>query len=297
MTTLSHLGGSHALTTVANIDLADTLGNVSIAVVGAAVIALTALVVALAVTHVRWPKFKAPLFTLVVLITVVTTLALSVVTIALNLNSPTAGPVHWGADFQIWACNNQLNLRDPRGLVNNRIGSSALYEKNDGRIHYDGTPAHLPDDASLGAFMQGVGGEISDSSLTVPLNDRDGFAGTPTMPEQLEPHITTDRNGTSARFMSGQACGSDKSEVQVFVYSFNPGTKTYSQTKLPHPAAYELSHATASPPGDCVIVEFAPPKDHTDHLCTSFGTRDYGRCNEFGVAADKIASCDIRELR
>lgn len=297
MTTLSLLGGSHALTTVASIDLADSLGNVSVAIVGAAVIALIAFVVALVMTSQRWPKFKAPLFTLIVLITVVTTLALGSLTVTINFASPTAGPVHWGADYQIWACSNQLNLRDPRGLLSDRIGSPTLYEKNDGRIHYDGTPMNLPDDASLGKFMQVVGGEISDSSLVVPMNDQNGFTGTPSMPEQLQPYIKTTSEGATASFVDSQRCGDTQAVVQAFVYSLNQDGKTYTQTKLTHPATYELSRSKASPPGDCVIVEFAPPSDHTDHLCASYGVRDYDRCTEFGIAADKISSCDLREVR
>jgi hypothetical protein len=258
---------------------------------------LIILVAAAVITHERWPKFKAPIFTLIVLITVITTLALGGTTVALNLNSSTGGPVHWGADYQLWACGNQLDLRNPQGLMGSRIGTPTLYEQNDGRIHYDGTPTNLPDEASLGKFMQVVGGELSDSSLVVPLNDQTGFTGQPTAPEKVEPYISTDRNGASARFVDGQSCGTEIAQVQAFAYHFSPDSKTYYQTKLDHPANYELSHSNSSPPGDCVIVEFAPVKARTDHLCYSYGIRDYDRCTEFGVAADKVASCDIRELR
>jgi len=257
---------------------------------------LIILVAALVATHERSPRFKSPLFTLIVLITLITTLTLGGATIALNLNSPTAGPVHWGADYQIWACGNQLDLRDPSGLVGNRIGSTTLYEQNDNHVHYDGTPHVLPDDASLGAFMQAVGGAMSDVSLVVPITSPNGFSAA-TTPEQVQPYITTNSLGTAAVFVNGQKCGTDHAEVQTFVYTYNAGSKTYAQTKLAHPAAYELSHSNTSPPGDCVIVEFAPPTDRTDHLCPSYGVRDYDRCTEFGVAADKIASCDIREVR
>jgi hypothetical protein len=297
MTPLSLLGGSHALTTVASTDLARSISDISVALVCAAVVMLIILVVAMVITHERWPKFKAPLFTLMVLVTVGTTLVLAGSVVALNINSPTGGPVRWGADYQIWACDNQLNLRDPRSMVSNHVGSATLYEQNDGRIHYTGTPSTLPDDASLGKFMQAVGGEISDSSLVVPLNDQSGFAGQPATPEQVEPYMSTTRDGASARFVNGQTCGDQKAEVQTFVYSYNEDTKTYTQTKLDHPANYELSHRDTSPPGDCVIIEFAPTKDRTNHLCPSYGVRDYDRCTDFGVAADKVASCDIRELR
>lgn len=296
MTTLPTLGALRIEPVAAVTDISRNISDLSIAVVSAAVILLMFLVVAAVITHQRWPKFKGPLFTLIVLVTVVTTLTLGSVTVAHNISSPTAGPVRWGADYQIWACGNQLDLRDPRGLLGNRTGTPTLYEKNDGRIHYDGTPNELPGDASLGKFMQIVGGEISDSSLVIPLNDKDGFIGTPAAPEQIESYIRTNRDGVFAGFVNGQLCGSEKAEVQVFVYSYDEASKTYTQNKLTHPANYELSHSNISPPGDCVIIEFAPPKDKTNHLCASYGVRDYDRCTEFGVPADKVSRCDIREL-
>lgn len=295
MTTLPLTGWPLATEMVATTDLLRTTGDLSVAVTSAAVIFLMALIVAGVLTRERWPKYKGPLFTLIVLVTVTTTLVLAGSALARSFNSPTAGPVKWSADYQIWACGNQLELRDPRGLVNDRIGTPALYEKNDGTIRYQGTPQKLPDDASLGAFMQAIGGEVSDNSLIVPLNDGNGFVGTPQAPEQVEPYISTSRDGLSARFASDQTCGDDMAEIQTFVYNFNPATNTYSQTKIPHPALYELSHRTAAPPADCVIIEFAPRKDRTAHLCESYGVRDYDRCTEFGVPADKITRCDIRE--
>lgn len=294
MTTLSFL---ELLSGVATTDLARNLGDLSVALTSAAVIMLMLLVASAVITHRHRPKLKTPLFTLIVLVTVSTTLALTGGAIVLNINSATGGPVRWGADYQLWACDNQLDLRDPRGLVSDRIGTPTLYEKNDGRLHYDGTPTTLPDDASLGRFMEAIGGEISDSSLVVPLDDDNGFIGTPTTAEQIEPYIGTDRDGVSARFVNGQKCGESVAELQTFVYTLNPTTHIYSQTKLTHPASYELSHSKSSPPGDCIIIEFAPPKDRTDHLCASYGVRDYDRCTEFGVAADKISSCDLKERR
>ena len=296
MTTLSLLGGSNALTTVASADLTSILGTVSVAVFGAAAIALIVLAMVMITTHKRLPRLKAPLFTVVVLVTAITTLALTGITIVLNLSSPTAGPVQWGSDYQIWACDNQLSLRDAGSFSGNHLGTPTLYSEN-GRMHYNGTPMNLPDDASLGTFMHVIGGEISDSSLVVPLNTQSGFAGLPTMPEQVQPYISVDSAGASARFVNGQTCGTTKAEVQVFVYSYNEIDKTYVQTKLAHPASYELSHSSTSPPGDCVIVEFAPAEDQTNHLCPSYGVRDYDRCTDFGVPADKVVSCDIREVR
>lgn len=293
MTTLPFSG--LPLHIVAASDLASTTSDLSVAITSAAVLFLMVLVALAVVMQKRLRGHKNLLFTLIVLITVTTTLVLGGTAIALNINSPTGGPVKWGSDYQIWACGNQLDLRDPRGLVNNRIGTPTLYEQNDGRIHYTGTPTKLPDDASLGKFMGVIGGEISDSSLVVPLNDDKGFIGTPPAPEQVEGFIATDRSGLAARFTSGQRCGDQTAHVQVFVYRFDQATNTYSQAKQTHPASYELSYRPNSPPGDCVIIEFGPLRDRTDHLCESYGVRDYDRCTEFGVPVDKIARCDIRE--
>lgn len=286
-----------AIAILATTDIATSVGSFSAAVIGAAAAMLLVMIVAAAATRMRWPKYKMPLFALIVLVVTVSSVLVSAATVYLNLSSPMGGPVRWSADYQLWACGNQLKLRGPQGLLNNRVGSATLYEQDDNQIHYNGTPATLPADASLGKFMQAVGGEISDSSLVIPLGSENSFVGTPNNPEQLEPYIGTSRDGTYARFVNDQKCGDDKAEVQAFVYRYNPTTKTYYQTKLDHPADYELSHTSAVPPGDCVVVEFAAPRDRTDHLCASYGVRDYDRCTEFGVAADKISSCDIREIR
>lgn len=293
MTTSLLWGGPPALTTVAT---ASIISDASIAIVSAAIILLMVLVVCAVASRNR-PHYKNPIFTLMVFIVVATTLALGGLAMVLNINSPTGGPVRWGADYQLWACGNQLDLRGPRGLIGDRVGAPTLYEKNDGHIYYTGTPARLPDDASLGKFMQAVGGNISDNTLVVPLDDTTGFMGTPTAAELIEPFLSTDQNGVTARFISGQRCGDERAEVQTFAYAFNPATNTYSQTKLDHPATYELSHSRSSPPGDCIIVEFAAPKDRTDHLCASYGVRDAERCTQFGVPADKVARCDMREVR
>lgn len=298
MLTLSPQDWSHVLQTLATTDLSKNIADVSVALTGTAVAFLIFLATTGVITYRRRSALKGPIFTLIVLLTVSTTLALAAGSIALNITSATGGPVRWGTDYQLWVCGSQLDLRDPRGLINDRVGSPTLYEKNDGRIYYEGgVPSQLPDDASLGKFMQMAGGEISDRSLVIPLNDTNSFVGTPASPEQLESYIVTNHDGMAAVAGNGQTCGQERAEVQAFAYSFSPATNTYSQTKLTHPAAYELSHADTSPPGDCLIVEFAPPKERTDHLCASYGVRDYDRCTEFGIPATEVTRCDIREVR
>jgi len=287
--------GSFTTITLAASILATSVSNLSVAMTCVAIVVLFVLIAIAIATHEARPRLKGPLFTLIVTIVLLSTLVLGSASIALNINSSTGGPVRWTADFQVWACGNQLNLRDPRGILTDRIGSPVLFEKNDGRIHYNGTPTNLPTDATLGTFMQVVGGDISADSLIFPINSDNGFLGTPQAPEQVEPYIHSNNEGSYVRFLSGQTCGLEKATVQTFVYQFDEVTNTYKQTKIADPANYEISHQKTTPPGDCIIMEFAPPKDHTDHLCQSYGQRDTQRCHIFGVPADKTTTCDIQE--
>lgn len=289
--------GSYTSTILAFGLLATSVSNLSVAVTSGAIIVLFILIALAIGTHESRRSFKAPLFTLIVCVVMITTLILGGATVALNANSPTGGPVRWAADFQVWACGNQLDLRDPRGLLTDRIGSPVLFEQNDGRIHFSGTPTNLPTDVTLGTFLQTVGGDITDSSLIFPTNDKTAFIGTPRAPEQVEPYLQTNSEGTFVRFLSGQSCGNQASQVQVFVYQFDEATNTYRQTKITNPANYEISHKTTVPAGDCIIMEFAPAMDHTDHLCQSYGQRDVLHCMTFGVPANKATSCDIQEVK
>lgn len=295
--TLSTTGWPLATTILAAIDLAKFVNDTSIAITCAAVVMLITLIVAAITTQQSRPAFKKPLYTLMVVVVAITTFIISSMPIITNLNSPTNGPVRWATDYQIWACGNQLNLRGPQGILSNRVGTTTLFELQDNRIHFEGTPLNISNDTSLGKFMQVVDGQVTDSNLIVPVDQGSTFIGTPSAPEQLQPFTGINRDGTFVSFTNGASCDVTPSEVQAFVYRFNPGTDTYTQTKITHPAAYEMSHTDQVPPGDCVVLEFAPPEDHTDHLCPSYGVRDKSRCVDYGVPANKTASCTLWEVR
>ncbi len=189
-------------------------------------------------------RFKPVVFGLIVTTVAVVTVILGGSTIYLNTTSSSRGPVHWHADFQIWACGQELDLVNPQGRLSNKVGTPTLHEHNDKRIHLEGVVVN-PADASLGKFLTVVGGEISDRTLVVP---------------------TTSGVGT---YLNGATCPDGPGQVQVFAYRVNPD-KTFSQTKLDHPASYIISSESNVPPGDCLIIEFDRPKDRTDHLCRSF---------------------------
>ncbi|MEX2012335.1 MAG: hypothetical protein WD970_01080 [Patescibacteria group bacterium] len=165
-------------------------------------------------------------------------------TVYLNQVSVTKGPVHWHADFQIWACGSEQDLLDPTGL-SNKIGTPTLHEHNDKRIHVEGVVVEYRD-VNLGAFFQAIGGELTNKSLTIPTN-------------------------TGAKtFINGQNCGDTEAILQTFVYTTNLDTKTFSQRKIDNFAQFRYAETASVPPGECIIIEFDAPKVRTDNLCQSY---------------------------
>lgn len=288
-------------------DLEATLSGLSLTVTAVGAVLVILLLVLAAALNNKVPKVKLPLFMAIVVVIAGTTLTISGSTVYLNLKSVTGGPVHWHADFEIWACGNELELRDPVGL-SNKIGTPTLHEHNDKRIHLEGVPTALPYDFSLGKFMTVIDGGISKDTLSVPLNnskyfeDGDGEPdgdgpGAPS-PELVEPYIKTEASGKVARFVSGETCGEQAAYVQAFAYHFNPAANSYFQTKIADPATYAAAREENVPPGDCVIIEFAPLKDRTDKLCRQYGVRDQDRCQAFGVPPpERQTVCTAKEIR
>lgn len=297
------------LLTLATADLEETINNLSLLTVLVASVLLVALVL-LAMWAIKRKKklLKLPIFLAIVIVVAVTTLTISGATVYLNVKSATGGPVHWHADFEIWACGNELELRNPTGALSNKIGTATYHEHDDKRIHLEGVPVTLPDDASLGKFFKVIGGELSTKKMVVPLNDNDklfengegeedGDGAAAPYPEQIEPFIETAKDGKQAVFTSGQTCGEDTAEVQVFVYKFDEKNKTYTQTKLEDPANYAFAQQSQVPPGDCVIFEFGPPRERTSKLCEQYGIRDKIKCERFGVAPNERKICEYTEMR
>ena len=294
-------------------DLETFIGNLSVTVVVVgSILVLLLVAIAAAISKSRKKKtqtLKLPIFVAIVVVVLGTTLTISGGTVYLNMKSATGGPVHWHADFEIWACGNEIELRDPTGFLSNKIGTATYHEHDDKRIHVEGVPTELPYDYSLGKFFNVVGGGISDDSLVVPLNDdgkyfedhheeTDGDGNPTPSPEDINPFIVTEAKGKVARFVSGEQCGSQTAQLQVFAYKFDAATKTYKQSKIDDVANYMPAHESQVPNGDCVIVEFGPARDRTDKLCKQYGVRDTNRCEAFGVPAkDRERVCDIKEVQ
>ncbi len=277
---------------LASIDLEQTIAQQSKTVVLVAAALLALLVVLSVILHNRAPKLNPWLFGAISLTMILPTLFLVVSTVYLNVKSESGGPIHWHADIELWACDTQLNLRDPKGALNNKIGTPTLHEHNDKRIHLEGVAVDISRDASVGKFMEVVGGEITDKSFTIPLNEADIAS----LPAQIGTFVETASSGPSATFITGQNCGDQTAEVQMFAYRFDQATNTYSQQKVEHPAQWVIAPESQVPPGDCLIVEFGAPKERTDRLCAQYGVRDKHRCQEFGVKPDKLDVCDIEEV-
>ena len=113
----------------------------------------------------------------------------------------------------------------------------------------------------------------------------------------IDQYIVDDSNlGRIAHFADGNTCGNQQADVQVYVYQYDPDSKTYRQSKISNPRDYVMTKDSNVPDGDCIIVEFGPTSDTTNKLCEQYGIRDIQRCEEFGVATNQRKICDIQEV-
>ncbi|HEY1074658.1 MAG TPA: hypothetical protein VGE59_03100 [Patescibacteria group bacterium] len=191
---------------------------------------------------------KRSLFWGITIAVVTTTFVLIFFSVTLNTNSWSKGPIHWHADYQVYACGQQLDLVDPVGL-GNKIGTPSRHEHNDNRLHYEGVVLSSGN-AKLGSFMEVLGAELTNDSLVFPTNTE------------------------TVHYHTGDTCSDGTvGEVQVFLYRVGAGN-VYTQTKLEHPEDYIIRSESAVPPGDCLVIEFGAPKEMTDHICRSYEVAD-----------------------
>ncbi len=251
----------------------------------------------------RGEKLKMPLFITMSLVIVSSTLMLAASIIHLNTVSDSGGPVHWRAGIEYWVCDNEIELIDPRSF-SSKSKSNSTHLQADKQWRVEGVVVDNEIDASLGQYLSTVGGELTNTTLVIPVSsegsifvkETDGDGPSNPYPNAAN-NLLTIKNGI--RYISasnGQLCNNKPAEVQVFVYRFNEADGTYEQTKLEKPASFILSPESTVPPGDCVIVEFGPSKTKTDKLCKSYGVRDKARCAEFGVEARRAELCNIEQL-
>ena len=215
----------------------------------ASIISFLAIIISIFYKH-KKEKVKIVLFVTIALPIIIATLYLIGATIYLNIVSETKGPVHYHADFEIWNCNDQINLKVPTGFTN-RIGTPIFHEHNDNRIHVEGVIVKKGG-IDLSSFFEVVGGFLSNDLLIMPTNS--GII----------------------EMKNNETCNGKKAELQVFIYKItNPSTIKksgflYKQEKLGDFQDYIISPYQNIPPGDCIIIEFGIPKNTTDKICESF---------------------------
>lgn len=254
----------------------------------------------------QFNKLKVPLFVGMAGAALVGTAMLTYNTIYLNVVSESKGPVHWHADIEFWACGSEIELRNPTGFLSNKVGTSTYHEHNDKRIHLEGVVVNKKHDASLGKFMEVTGGYINEQGIGMPLSKdqtkwlatkdhHDGDKQSIQFKEMMANYVGEDKKGPVLDLRNRSlACGDKNAQAQVFVYTFDKETKSYSQKKLTNPADFVIRDESIVPPGDCIIVEFDKPKKATDKLCEQYGVRDSVRCEEYGVKKRDPELCNIR---
>lgn len=301
------------LTFFAENDLEGQITSLGVRTVLAASLALIVLTILAAVLKNRAPKLKLPLFLTMAITVIGTTVLLFASTVYLNMKSESGGPVHWHSGIEFWACGAELNLRDPHGLLSNKIGTSTYHEHDDKFIHLEGVVVRKAHDASLEKFMSVTGGYINENGIGIPLNDGgegwfaegDMTDGDIQRPENYSlatgggEWITPSEDGPVLNLRNGRGCGGDSepAEVQAFVYRFNEESDTYVQEKLDNPADYVMrEESILGPPSDCVIIEYNTRRETTDKLCEQYGVKDAARCTEFGVKEYDPELCNIREV-
>lgn len=156
----------------------------------------------------------------VVIVSALVTSYLVITTLHLNIISLTKGPVHWHADFEIWVCDTEIRLAEPRGL-SNKQGVDLMHAHDDNRIHVEGVILDSKQ-ASLGAFFYAIGGSLSSDGLKVPTDD--GL---------ISVH-------------EGDKCSGNPGKFYVFV----------NGNLVEKPATYEIAHYEKVPPGDRIKFVF-----------------------------------------
>ena len=223
------------------------LHKISIVVaITAAVLILFLTIVALCVRN-QSETMKKILFISLLVAIVLPTIFFIGSTMYSNSISDTKGPVHWHADFEIYACGQPIRLSGPASSLSNKVGTPTFHHHDDNRMHVEGVVIHR-EDFELQDFFATIGGELTNTSFSLP----------------TESGIRELRNGD---FCADSSTGA----WQVFVYRQDiQNPSVFRQEKLASYTDYILSPHQKIPPGDCIIIEFDVNKARTEHLCTFY---------------------------
>ena len=182
---------------------------------------------------------KVLLFLAVAIPVALSSIYLASYTVYENIASETGGPVHWHADYQVWVCDQRLDLHDPRGM-SNKIGTSGIHEHNDDRIHIEGTLRDISE-ASLGNYFKIIGVKLDHGYLRYPTNE--GII-----------EVT-----------DGELCNEKQGKLNVYV----------NGKKEVHFEDYVIYPSALIPPGDCIIINYGEDKQTTDKYCESWKAMDW----------------------
>ncbi len=138
----------------------------------------------------------------------------------LDYRSWSGGPVHWHADYEIWACGQEYVLAHSRGL-DNKVGTPLVHTHDDKRIHVEGVLLS-PAQASLAGYFEQVGGQFNGTTLTLPTD-----------------------NGT-VTWQDGDLCDGRPAHWYVFV----------DGKPVQNASSYRISPYTLVPPGDQIKFVF-----------------------------------------
>ncbi len=79
----------------------------------------------------------------------------------------TDGPVHWHARLNVKICGQFRELPESKGLTahgKSAVGTPLLHHHHDGTAHIEGRVLR-PEDISLGAFFDAIGGKFSETEI------------------------------------------------------------------------------------------------------------------------------------
>ncbi|HLC49956.1 MAG TPA: hypothetical protein VJI97_00845 [Candidatus Nanoarchaeia archaeon] len=190
-------------------------------IVGYGLMALGVFVAVMVLFHKQMSETtKKIVYYLVAGVAVFVTVYLIIVTLHINVVSLSKGPVHWHADFEVWACDNELKLPSPTGM-SNKQGVALLHSHDDNRIHVEGVIMNNIQ-ASLGAYFYAVGGSLSSDGFTFPTAE-----GSVTMHE-------------------GNLCNGQPGHLYTFV----------NGNSISEPQSYAIAPHEKVPPGDKIKIIF-----------------------------------------
>lgn len=181
---------------------------------------------------------KKIVFVLVAIVVVGVTLYAGGTTVYLNLISESGGPAHWHADFEIWDCGEKVtDLAYTTGLES-FVGTAVLHHHNDYRIHVEGVLIKKSN-ASLGSFFKAIGGDMTNNSISIPLND-----------------------GTIRTLKNGDLCNGRPGVLKLFVQNATTNGEFVENNQL---SDYVLSPffvpVTQDGEGDYLKIVFEPQGD------------------------------------